>query len=728
MSDGNFLELKKQTLDHQFKTQQIQESVQLHRTMPPENAPVSGPMQKEKGDRAKKIKRTKKKGGILKKSEEVEAEELYGVTESEQKDTYARGRRDAFQEHLAEISAEHMALKNYDPEFKAIIRTIRRYVNTPEEHDRARGHIRTDARDMIRNYIASKEGAPELSAEETGALNMLNMYELWFKTFCDGNLEVPENAYRKDVVGADEPEFAKKNQGGLLAAKYRDVSREVLFPSEPSIEDIQQGGIGDCYLLSGLTSVVMSDPMAIKKAMRDNGKTVTVRFYETVRENKKDKGLRPVYITVNKTIPRSKWTNSEMYSKGALWVSMIEKAYAVWGGNQNEVTEKKQQELQESLLKEYLKQNMDKKTAEDLAERESIAAMKKGKGSYETIVSGDTAFFIQTFTGKEAMILEHIRMSTSKKVNNSLMKNVMKGVNQEMLNLLLINKVNVKSGEHQKAFERFTKEFGIAAGEKLLEMTEKHSAETMAVYEAFIEAFGNFSENFIKRFYDVDPKRELKSDEEILQKQAIYLDDVIEFLREEIKNVLYTRDGEKKFNIGEYDSVLTHVATRMLNRIEEAQDEHLETQGIERAREQFVHRSPGVYTKFAEAEYTNIQEMLKKGYHLNAASMRFAKGKGKGLNGESEDDGFVGGHGYTILGTQEMDGKKFIKLRNPWASGTLRYIRMPEQGGGKIEREMNESSSTDGIFFMELNEFIARTDEIKVNKEVAKNILQNEKV
>ena len=99
------------------------------------------------------------------------------------------------------------------------------------------------------------------------------------------------------------------------------------------------------------------------------------------------------------------------------------------------------------------------------------------------------------------------------------------------------------------------------------------------------------------------------------------------------------------------------------------------------------------------------------------------KGKGKGLNGEAEDAGLVGAHGYTILGTQEMDGKKFIKLRNPWASGTMQYIRTVGPDGGKIHREMNRSYSTDGIFFMELNEFIAKTDEVKINKELSKNIL-----
>ena len=40
--------------------------------------------------------------------------------------------------------------------------------------------------------------------------------------------------------------------------------------------------MGDCYLIAGLASVIVTEPMAIKRAVRDNGKTATARFYEPV--------------------------------------------------------------------------------------------------------------------------------------------------------------------------------------------------------------------------------------------------------------------------------------------------------------------------------------------------------------------------------------------------------------------------------------------------------------
>lgn len=94
---------------------------------------------------------------------------------------------------------------------------------------------------------------------------------------------------------------------------------DALFPHEPSPNDIKQGGgVEDCFMLSALASIAANDPQKIKDAMKDNGDTVTVRFFDG--ENK-----TPVYITVNKTINKIGGTNA--YASSSLWVQMIEKAY-----------------------------------------------------------------------------------------------------------------------------------------------------------------------------------------------------------------------------------------------------------------------------------------------------------------------------------------------------------------------------------------------------------------
>ena len=108
----------------------------------------------------------------------------------------------------------------------------------------------------------------------------------------------------------------------------RDFSNYALFPQEPSQHDVEQGRLGDCYLLSSLASIAATDPDFIRGAMKDhhNG-LVTVRFF--------DPELKPVYVTVEKTLPQAVNGNDskDLYARNSLWVGLIEKAYAASGLN-----------------------------------------------------------------------------------------------------------------------------------------------------------------------------------------------------------------------------------------------------------------------------------------------------------------------------------------------------------------------------------------------------------
>jgi hypothetical protein len=100
-----------------------------------------------------------------------------------------------------------------------------------------------------------------------------------------------------------------------------DRSNDPLYPNgEPSIEDINQGDFGDCWLLAALGSTAMTNPEKIKDLITDNGDgTYTVHFQDGD-------------VTVN---------DDALLDQGAdqgKWVAIVETAYAEReGGTYDEI-------------------------------------------------------------------------------------------------------------------------------------------------------------------------------------------------------------------------------------------------------------------------------------------------------------------------------------------------------------------------------------------------------
>ena len=188
-----------------------------------------------------------------------------------------------------------------------------------------------------------------LIADNMGELNKLMFYcgsdlpefrtlfgtvintDAMLENMTSGNLDVPapgQKKYRghRFLAFATEPEFDQSDDASVTM-RYDDRQNTLLFPHEPCEEDIHQGGLGDCYLLSSFMGILRSDPTIVKDMMKDNGDgTVTVRFYDEDT---------PVFVTVRKSVPVQEVRNPDgttevfdRFSCGPLWVQMIEKAYA----------------------------------------------------------------------------------------------------------------------------------------------------------------------------------------------------------------------------------------------------------------------------------------------------------------------------------------------------------------------------------------------------------------
>ncbi len=122
----------------------------------------------------------------------------------------------------------------------------------------------------------------------------------------------------KWLLGTDLPS-SKVSMSGVSAfsVSYSAVSNAVFAATGPSMNDINQGYLGDCYLLSALAEVAKQDPSAIQSMITDNGNnTYGVRFFINGTAQ---------YVTVNNQLPDG---GTIFNSATNDWASLVEKAYA----------------------------------------------------------------------------------------------------------------------------------------------------------------------------------------------------------------------------------------------------------------------------------------------------------------------------------------------------------------------------------------------------------------
>ncbi len=87
----------------------------------------------------------------------------------------------------------------------------------------------------------------------------------------------------------------------------------------PSVNDINQGSLGDCYLEAALADIAYAEPNAIRSMIRDNGNgSYGVRFYINGSED---------WVTVNNALATNNNGSAVFNRSSNIWGSLIEKAY-----------------------------------------------------------------------------------------------------------------------------------------------------------------------------------------------------------------------------------------------------------------------------------------------------------------------------------------------------------------------------------------------------------------
>ena len=111
------------------------------------------------------------------------------------------------------------------------------------------------------------------------------------------------------------------------SAAYSNVSGTLFGKNGPSFLDVEQGAVGDCWLLASLAEVAARDPQDIKNMFTADGTTVEngtkvnlykVRFFNSA-------GVAE-YVTVDTELPGG-GTVYDQPLNNVLWVALAEKAY-----------------------------------------------------------------------------------------------------------------------------------------------------------------------------------------------------------------------------------------------------------------------------------------------------------------------------------------------------------------------------------------------------------------
>lgn len=601
--------------------------------------------------------------------------EIHTMQESEVRNNYSDQQMQAAWEALREscmFDSVKFQGEHDEPAMAAyhdMMRAISAYVQlSPMEAMRA---VQSDAlqkaRTAIDAYQALRGGQQGGSADLDEADQIAGRYKNYFDSKADGNLKPWQQGEGLQVDGISKPPKLKDEQ----RQEYADRKKDVLFPHEPTVNDIHQRGLGDCYLQGGIASLVLNNPQMLKDGIRDNRDgTVTVRFYKKKEDLSDDEvnqlGKRkeelpdhvPLFVTVTKEVPVDKDSGDDAYSSECLWMQLLQKAYAVSGLRQKEGADP----------------------------------------AFLDIAVGRSATFLEHFTGMKSTKVERPRQSGDHLAESWVTEESKKRFVEKMQE----SGFQVTGNQLKdvcEVFQMFWAEtHGVLCKKTVVNRQNNHKKE--------IEAYRCQSPNYREDF------EALRTQPETWQERV----------RSSMKDVLKSSDNHKMGGKQkrELAGCMGEKFLEML--MEDIENEKLTT---------FQNKPwSGKYTDFAQKTYEKIKQALENKMPVNTTSRQFQQkgARATGKNGESERDGIVENHAYSVIGVTKKGKHLMVRLRNPWGTGELAYRKLTRADGTKqyqsyqIRAEKKataEGKATgtykdqlEGIFDMELNDFLSKVSNI----------------
>lgn len=231
----------------------------------------------------------------------------------------------------------------------------------------------TEERKRLKKAIKAVKVALDKETN-TNALQALTNIENYFDQMTNGTLQIPVDTPANRIMDFSETKLKEEGLDGAGSTRnsliqgvshWSDQSDTPLFSHEPTVNDLKQRLVSNCYMVASVAGLVELNPAKLKECIRENvDGTVTVRLFvpqsqlqsqsqnqsqsqsqqtteeeddwaiieeEEINQANEDAELVPVYVTMTKEIPRI--AGADALSAGALWMQMIEKACAYVGRN-----------------------------------------------------------------------------------------------------------------------------------------------------------------------------------------------------------------------------------------------------------------------------------------------------------------------------------------------------------------------------------------------------------
>lgn len=656
---------------------------------------------------------------------------------------------------LEELCEKQRKISYATPEFTGILDAVIKFLHA--ESDEAQQKTLLSARELIKTYLDTHD--PDQDDREYELWMHIQGYDTYLDLNTNGCLDTKRHIHK---TGEHE-----KNPKARTLTVWTNVEKQSLFPHEPSIHDIQQRTVQDCYMMSSLAAIAHFTPEYIKQSMRDNGDgTVTVRFY--------DEKTSDVYYKASTIEELTKdYPGAEQADREKIDRKLLLKLFSEFSVNE---------QLQEQWKETWEKGALPvEENGESKAEEKTAAEGELGEiDDFEFLDDFETE--IQTADGNPENPVVKGYVSRLKNLQNSFSSSNEAWLN-EMIDAILKSETEaggklrsvldrIHSGGPEQAamiageaFEEFAKQMctNDAANEELLGLWRKTNGQTSeqrlrneAVYVTVTKEVARFggavdayaadslwvqmiekaaavhyggekgyegislgrSCDFLKHF--LNQNYEPGTDKYIINAPMESFEvHGVRITQEKITEHIRQIQRKKKSVAVSVEDMLGQ-----LNADKECREIFRDRADIELLASELVSKFGMVhsafshnYTEQAVAVFEDYQERLQQKECI-IVGCTWDKEQAAWLT----DSGIRNGHAYSVVDCFEEDGHKFVTMRDPYALFKREYIKETDKSGAESYRIKNASSiglsknDSNGLFNMELNDYLMTFHEYTARK------------